>query len=82
MFGLIVAILTLCTASPVLADATVPTTDKKGSKDSSVLKRYAGSLIVAYEHKSFAEFTLPLSRLEQAAEKRDNRNNHYYKPIQ
>ena len=80
MFRLIISIFTLCTASSVLADATVPTIDTKGSKDSSLLKRYEGSLIVAYEHKSFAEFTLPLSQLEQVEEKRDNRNNHYYEP--
>ena len=36
----------------------------KGSKDSPLLKRYEGSFIVAYERKSFGEFTLPLSPIE------------------
>lgn len=39
-----------------LANATIPTADKKGSKDHPSLKRYEGSFIVAYEHKSFDEF--------------------------
>lgn len=69
MFGMVLSILILLIASPVLAAAAVPTADKQGSKDNALLKRYEGSLIVAYEHKSFAEFTLPLSRLEQVGEK-------------
>ena len=54
--------------SPALADATVPIADKKGAKDSPLLKRYEGSFIVAYEHKSFDEFVLPLSKLETLPE--------------
>jgi OOP family OmpA-OmpF porin len=83
MFGLIFAVFMLATASNVFAAlerATIPTADKKGSKDSPLLKRYEGSFIVAYEHKSFAEFTLPLSRLEQVEGKKDNKNNRYHEP--
>jgi OmpA-OmpF porin, OOP family len=45
-----------------------------------LLKRYEGSFIVAYEYKSFDEFTLPLSRLEPVEGKRDSHNNRYYEP--
>jgi OOP family OmpA-OmpF porin len=68
------------TTSNGLADATIPTSDKKGGKDNSLLKRYEGSFIVAYEYKSFDEFTLPLSRLEPVEDKRDSHNNRYYEP--
>ena len=64
----------------LLADATIPTMDRKGSKDSPLLKRYEGSFIVAYEHKSFGGFTLPLSKLEEVPNKRDSHNNRYFEP--
>lgn len=63
-----------------LADAIIPTADKAGSKDNPLLKRYEGSFIVAYEHKRFDKFTLPLSRLEPVENKRDNHNNQYFEP--
>jgi hypothetical protein len=54
----------LMTTSLVFADAPIPKADKPGSKDHSALRRYEGSFIVAYEHQSFTDFVLPLSRLE------------------
>ena len=60
--------------------ATIPTADRKGSKDSPVLKRYEGSFIVAYEHKSFGELTLPLSRLEAVPGKKTQQNNTVHEP--
>ncbi|MGH8008052.1 MAG: OmpA family protein, partial [Candidatus Binatia bacterium] len=42
--------------------------------------RYEGSFIVAYEYKSFAEFTLPLSRLEEVPGKKVGKNNRAYEP--
>jgi OmpA-OmpF porin, OOP family len=44
--------------------------DLKGSKDSLLLKRYEGSVIVAYEHESFGEFTVPLSKLARVTGER------------
>jgi OOP family OmpA-OmpF porin len=44
------------------------------------VKRYDGSFIVAYEHKSFSDFTLPLSTLEEVPNKQDNHNNRYFEP--
>ena len=38
MFRLVLAIATLATASMALADATIPTADKKGSKDNPLMK--------------------------------------------
>ena len=35
------------------AAVAIPTADRKGSRDNPLLKRYEGSLIVAYEHKKF-----------------------------
>ncbi len=74
--------LMLILAVNAFADATIPTADKKGSKDNPLLKRYEGSFIVAYEQQSFGEFTLPLSRLERVPDKRDSMNNGYYEPKQ
>ena len=83
MAKLIVLILTLVFSLGATADvprATIPVADKKGSKDSPLLKRYEGSYIVSYEEKGFAEFELPLSRLEQVPGKRSGNNNHAYEP--
>ncbi len=61
----------------------VPAADKKGARDNALLKRYEGSFIVAYEHKSFDEFNLPLSKLEQLPDdKKDAHNNRVYEPKQ
>ncbi len=66
--------------SVALGDATIPTADKKGTQDSPLLKRYEGSLIVAYEKKSFAEFSLPLSKLQAVPGRKDGHNNRYHEP--
>ncbi len=60
--------------------ATIPEADKKGATDSPLLKRYEGSFIVAYEHKSFGELTLPLSKLEPVAGKATQQNNRVHEP--
>ena len=60
--------------------ATIPTADKKGSKDSPLLKRYEGSYIVSHDQKSFAEFQLPLSKLERVPGKKSGNNNNAYEP--
>ena len=64
----------------VFANATIPKADVKGSKDSPLLKRYEGSFIVSYEHKSFDQFDLPLSKLEPVADKRTGQNNQVFEP--
>jgi outer membrane protein OmpA-like peptidoglycan-associated protein len=83
MLRLIYAFL-MCflTASNVFSQATIPSQDKKGSKDSPLLKRYEGSLIVYYEFKSFDEVRLPLSKLEPVEGKTDSHNNRYHEPIE
>ncbi len=75
-FGLLVA------ASPAHAtDPPMPTTDKAGSADPGVLKRYEGSVIVSYVHKSFDEQVFPLSPLEEVKpERHDSSNNKAYEP--
>jgi OmpA-OmpF porin, OOP family len=60
--------------------ATIPKADRKGSKDSPLLKRYEGSFIIAYEHKSFGELTVPLSRLEVVSGKTTQQNNRVHEP--
>ena len=67
-------------ASYAFAEATIPTADRKGSKDHSLLQRYEGSLIVGYEQQSYGELTLPLSKLEPVPDKRDDHNNRYFEP--
>jgi OmpA-OmpF porin, OOP family len=59
---------------------TVPTADRKGAKDSPLLKRYDGSFIVSYDQKAFAQFALPLSKLVEVAGKKAGKNNRYYEP--
>jgi OOP family OmpA-OmpF porin len=77
--ALFVAVFT--TVVFALPAASIPTADKKGSKDSPLLKRYEGSFIVAYERKSFAEFTLPLSPIEKVVpEKTTQQNNRVFEP--
>ena len=79
-------ILLLCTllfslsAAAQPQKATIPTADKKGSKDSPLLKRYEGSYIVSQDEKSFGEFELPLSKLEEVPGKKAGNNNRAYEP--
>jgi OmpA-OmpF porin, OOP family len=82
MLKLVAAVLTLFVTLYAFADATIPTADKKGSKDNPILKRYEGSFIVAYEQQSFSEFTFPLSRLEPVPNKFDSHNNQIFEPKQ
>jgi outer membrane protein OmpA-like peptidoglycan-associated protein len=70
----------LLLASNAFGDATIPTADKKGARDSPLLKRYEGSHIVAHELKSFDEISFPLSPLEEVEGKRDKHNNRYFEP--
>lgn len=58
----------------------IPTSDKEGSADNALFKRFKGSIILSYEHKHLAEFTLPLSPLERVPDKKDNQNNNYFEP--
>lgn len=76
----LVVLFSLAFSTCAFADASIPKADKKGSKDNPVLKRYEGSLIVAYELKSFDEFTLPLSPIEEVKGKRDRHNNRFFEP--
>lgn len=65
----------------VAADATEPTKDIPGVKDSPVLKRYEGAYIVGYEKSAYTDFKVPLSKLEQT-DQRDVTNNRLYVPKQ
>ena len=73
----LLAILLLGFALP---RATIPTADKPGTRDNPLLKRYEGSFIVFSERKSFAELTLPLSRLEEVPDKKVGNNNRAHEP--
>ena len=64
----------------VMADATIPSKDIKGAKDLSYLGRYEGSKIVAYQHKRYDRFMLPLAALKADEGKRDRYNNTYFAP--
>ena len=69
--------------SPALAaaDASVPTKDIPGAKDSPALKRYDGSYIVSYAKLAYTDFKVPLSKLE-LTDQRDVMNNRLYAPKQ
>ena len=79
---ILLALFILAATSTGLADATIPKADKPGSKDHPLLKRYDGSFIVAYEHQSFTDFVLPVSRLERVPGRKDTHNNNYFEPKQ
>jgi OOP family OmpA-OmpF porin len=81
---LVLTVIALATASTTFAieRATTPTADRKGTQDSPLLRRYEGSFIVAYDQKAFAEFALPLSRLEEVRGKKDHKNIRIYEPKQ
>lgn len=72
-------ILLLCLlalfSSACLADATIPTRDIAGAKDPAWLKRYEGSVIVSYEHRSFDAVDFPVSQLH--AVPGDNAQDRY-----
>lgn len=76
MRGFAVALTVTALTATVLANATIPTADKKGSRDHPLLKRYQGSLIVAYEQQGFAEFTLPTSPLVPSPDNKQTRQNN------
>ncbi len=83
MAALILLIFTLLFSLSTAAQptkATIPAADKKGTKDSPLLKRYEGSYIVSHDEKSFAEFELPLSKLEEVPGKKAGNNNRAYEP--
>jgi len=84
MYRLITVVLlaTLIATPNAFAASAAPKADLKGSKDSPLMGRYQGSLIISYEYKAFDSFTLPLSSLEAAqdAKSRDTRNNRVYEP--
>jgi len=60
--------------------ATLPSADKKGARDSTQLKRYEGSYIIGQERKAFAEFNLPLSKLEAVKGEKTQQNNQRFEP--
>jgi OmpA-OmpF porin, OOP family len=78
------ALLAAALVFPGVASAkpTEPTADLPGSRDSAVLKRFQGSKIVSYEHKSQGEFALPLAPLEKVPERKDTHNNFFFAPKQ
>ncbi len=60
------------------ADASIPAKDLPGSHDPSFLKRFEGSLIVAFKQESYAKFTFPLSPLKPTGE--EENDIEYYAP--
>ncbi len=75
-------VMTLFALSNAFAAQPVPSADLKGSKDSPLMGRYKGSVIISYEYKAFDSYSVPLSALEAAkdAGTRDSRNNRMYEP--
>lgn len=71
----------LALSGAAFADATVPTKDIAGAKDPAWLKRYEGSFIVSYDHRSFDAVDFPASKLERSAdpEERDGMNNAVFR---
>lgn len=75
LIGVAVSFMTL-----LMADASIPSSDLEGSRDLAYLKRYEGSMIIAFQHKRFDRFVLPLAALKPVEGKRDGKNNIYFAP--
>ncbi len=78
----VVPMLVVLLAAPVAhaGPKPLPTSDKEGSADNPLFKRFKGSIILSHEYKHLAEFTLPLSQLERVPDKKDTHNNNYFEP--
>lgn len=76
---LLAALLILAAHVQTFAEATIPTKDIAGAKDSPLIKRYDGSFIVSYERLAFTDFKVPLSQLEPTTG-RDRMNNQLFLP--
>lgn len=76
-----ILLLGLAFASAVLADATVPAADLPSARDLPWLKRYEGSLIVAYSRQAYDEYTAVRGALVRTpdADDRDERNNRRHR---
>lgn len=76
-----ILLLGLAFASTAVADATVPTADLPGARDLPWLKRYEGSLIVAYSQQAYDEYTAVRGALVRTpdADDRDERNNRRHR---
>ena len=84
MFNMVASPL-LCVVSTAvlvtqLATASIPTADRKGTKDSPLLKRFEGSFIVAYERQEYGELSIPLTPLQVVGGKRNAQNNKVFEP--
>lgn len=79
-----IVLICLLAALPLLAsaDASIPTKDIVGAKDPGWLKRYEGSYLVSYEHRSFDSVGFPASKLLQAPGEAayDRYNNRVVEP--
>lgn len=78
---LFTGMLVMAGMSAAMADATIPQKDAKGTKDSRLLPRYEGSLLLSAKQQAYAEIVLPLSPLEKTG-KTDSSNNNVYAPKQ
>ena len=76
--ALLIATLLIAGSGPAWADATDPQSDRPGSKDLAWLKRFEGSLIVAYDQKAYDEYTFPTGPLARSTvpDAADGSNNY------
>jgi hypothetical protein len=64
-FTVIVAVLVAVPPRAALAQVS----DVKGSKDHTMVSRYAGSVIIGYDFRKFDEFVIPLGALRRAGDR-------------
>ena len=76
LFGIVLMTITTAVFAEVVTPS-IPTADIEGGKDHPLLKRYAGSYIVAHQYKGFDEFTFPLSKLKSQKDASTNYNTKY-----
>lgn len=80
LFRLVSFCLLFCVPLLCSADATNPSQDIAGAKDPPWLKRYEGSVIVSYEHRSFDAVNFPASKLIVDQNSDDSKNNSVAAP--
>lgn len=84
MKRLVNGLICLLLVVPAWADATLPKADIAGARDSALIGRFAGSLIVSYDTKDYDELKLPTGPLKPIADRgrRDTHNNMVFEPAQ
>jgi hypothetical protein len=79
-FLVAIAIMSGALAAAAATPPPLPTADKPGSADSPILKRFEGAIVLQHDSKNLDELSLPLSKLQPLAGKKNSGNNNVAAP--